>query len=680
MAETPDRGTLIGTGEFLSPGIRSTDKTAVTPADPNARSPQETIDVSTIETGLEFDDSPSPEETVAETRRTAFGTTHIPEPGETDPIRSRLTPSAVPVFEIDPAKITADFATRQMADIEKHRAIGSYRTALQIGESFYGTTYREEFSMPLYRFLSEISARMCMLLDPVRNEEEIDKWTNRLSKLLDRLTANKGDNFEITHYTVALYLIRDFFTLCRCYLEKVKNPDQDVKWGGRSFEIGQWDYFSNRLKDMTTTQHAAPKTANDFVLRQRIDRLLHQLKNMVTRMRAVYTADMDRWDSSTLMRDRDSAVRTKLCSPSIVVALKGNTSRQGAVSIMTNHINSFTEAEKRFSPLVLSARVTQIRYLVDTGEYHKAYQEAEKLFPELERNGEQALVAQLHGIIGYGLFVLADLLLRHKNMGEILVHISAEAKKFTNSVNLREIVTNIINRGEDHLRVGLGIASRGSVKTPARGTTFRKEDFQKTAAQLRNQLLFGYSLKLQAGLPIAKSQEDDSLINIFQRAVYDLDQITNQEELHFVYAPRLAVIICHLRQLYPDIFDKEPMSSLLQRVKNICVHSLQFFEKERLVSFNPATFERVRQQQISIVTQGRVRTAVQEVLSEVELTENLDTPYQEVPWTDVTANELRTKSTRSGVPSQYFRILDEKRWYVRRLVRQNHKSPFPIAA
>ncbi|MFA6917688.1 MAG: hypothetical protein WC285_02530, partial [Candidatus Gracilibacteria bacterium] len=630
MAETPKDRTLIGqgTGEFLIPpgDHKATGETAVPPTD---LLPLTAPEIASLDTGLEFDD-PTPSSPIAEIQRGVLGATDIPDPGTQDPIRRLLTPAAEPIFAIDPGKITEDSAQKQMERIERCRSIGDHRTALRIGEEFYERSKNEQFQMPLYRFLSEISARMCTLLDPVRNVGEIDKWVDRLAKLLSELIKNKGDDFEIVYYIVALQTILDFFILCRCYLEKVKRPDEETSYKGKSFEDYQWNTFSTRLNDMIRTPHVAPKTASDLALRPRIDRLLLRLKNMVTRMRAIQKADIDRWDSTMLMRDRDSAVRTKLYSPVIKSAIAGNPREPGypgAISLMTDHIDAFPEDEKRFSPLVLSARVNQIRYMVDSGEYHKATQDAERLFPALEFVGEQALIAQLHGIIGYGLFVLADLLLRNRGMGEVLIHISAEAKKFTDSVNLQDILTGIINRGEDHLRIGLRATSRGSVKTPPRGTTFRKEDFQKTATQLRSQLLFGYSLRLQAGLPISGETDDDSLIPAFQRAVYDLDKVENPEDLYFVYAPRLAVIIYHLRKLQPDIFDKEPMSNLLLRVKNICAHSLRFLNKERMVQFNPATFERVRQVAVTIVKRGEVRTVMQETVTEIELTANLDSPY-----------------------------------------------------
>lgn len=625
--------------------------------------------LSDVDTGLEFEPQ-DPEAAAADHFRSDLGAIPFSEPEEMDPIRSRLTPSSIPVFSLDPDKITEQFAARQMSDIDALRLRGDYRRALQVGESFYASFYSSEFKMPLYRFLSEISARMCLLLDSIRNPADVQKWVSRLTALLDKLQPNMGDDFEIKHYVIILYLIRDFFVLCNCYLEKIKTPDKDIRYGDRAFEIGQWDYFASRVDDMINSSHASPKTADDIALRQRVDRLLQQLKNMVTRMKSVYSAEIDRWHPNMLMRDRDTAVRTRLCSPGIQKALKGDLSVKGAFQTMLDHIAAFPEVERIASPLVLSARVSLVRYLVDQGQYFAASQEATKLFPILAANGEGLLEAQLHGIVGYGLFVLADLLFRTRDVGDLLIHLSSEAKKFTDSITLGDIISNITNRGIDHFRVAQGIISRETAKA-AKAKPPSDQKYRKPGAQLRNQVLFGYLLKMQAGLLVQTNEESGSgdFVNIFQRAVYDLDQIDDETELYAVYVSRLAAIIYHLQKTNPGIFSSEPMSALLMKVRNLCAGSLNFFQHERLVSLNPAGFETVKMVSVRVVSASGVKIIPEPKLVSVDLTENLDDPYFEIPWTDLTETELRKKSNRSGVPVQYFKILDEKLWYIKQLIR-----------
>lgn len=194
----------------------------------------------------------------------------------------------------DKNRFQKEFALRQLAAIDAERMKGNNRLALVLGENYW-RYYEEEFSWPLYLYLSEVAARMCLLLDPVRDGQNLKRWHERLkdvySKLSEaqkivearikavkevlatllqtaqtdehnnqakRLQAMRAESQDIRYYSLVLYYIDRFFDLCAAYLKAAQNPlppdlrnirDQARRTDGNGwqFEEESWQMFRRHM-------------------------------------------------------------------------------------------------------------------------------------------------------------------------------------------------------------------------------------------------------------------------------------------------------------------------------------------------------------------------------------------------------------------------------------------------
>lgn len=626
------------------------------------------VDVSAIDTGVEL--LPLDEtEVAADVMRTMTGAGPF---ADRDPKLSPLIFRTGPMMPHE-SPFANEAAIARIRKIEMLKLSGDYERALAEGENYWMTHFITDFSWPLYLFLSEICAKMCLMVDPLRDSKRAKGWYDRLTLVRSKLAEYKPQlqepfQTELKFFFLALEIIYDFFRTCQVYTESISSPcspsviardDEDAaKRRRKSYGPEIWDMFRSRLRNVREVHgKTLPTTVDHLSVGSRTFRMFDQLSAMITFMEALADAERDRWSYPEL--DRDAAIRTK------PLAAGTQQSLAAAVKKLDLFIASFGDSkEQEKSALVISACLAKVRNFIDQGKYFEATREANALMSRFKEPQDHEFIAQLRATMGVGFFVFAELLLKCPD-DQIFSDLLVEARKFANlPQNERLAISRLIDMGIANLRKALEMVHR-----------YGRDEL---ARRFRNQLLFGLTLKLEENFTVDKRET----LRLIDRCSRDLEHFGEDERTKMA-VPRLVQAICTVYDCGLDKFEDGGGQALLRLLAKYAESSITFLEEESLVPLQVADFETVKHSTIMVegVVAGKARFLPElgpPEICEIDLTSGLELPYSPIPWYRLTVDEIKTRSRRSNVPIAYFEILAEKQRYLNRFLPKGKQRPVSV--
>lgn len=435
-----------------------------------------------------------------------------------------------PSYKLGEGGVDGAFMSDRMARMDNMRRAGNYSEILAEGDQYFSENPDiVSLDDPSNQFLSEMSAFICLLLDPLRDRENLNIWLNRLDNLIKRFDRGAASGLGV-FYLDTLALIRDFLYYCQRYIETLEEPFERLLISGEEFSFEKFDEFDRRIGVVLSQnlQNLRDHPARDYYhLSNRIFRLLARLQIMVKKMKTATIAEMDRWKHGMVTRDRDAAIRTKLFSAELQTELRGNENRSSVDRLIASLIQELTRDEVPNSPLARSLRLAQIRCLIDQGQYSLARQNGDVLMRQTPHN-DYDFISQVNGTVGYGLFIFAELVLNHDENPQISFLLNTQKSLLGCTGSIKDIANKIIEIGIGYLRSALQQAEAS--------------DNPILAARFRSQLLHGYNLMLsteelyEKGAMGARSILPAAVRDVLNGHAFPL-------EIRSILTPRIAIAL-----------------------------------------------------------------------------------------------------------------------------------------